>query len=302
MIKRTLFFGSPAYLSTSKDQLIVRKVDKQEEPQSIPIEDVGVIVLEHPQITITHKLLSHLIANKVVVISCDDRRLPISYTLPIEGHTEQSKRIKAQIEMSRPLQGSLWRQTVQRKIVNQALVLKKYKKDNRKLLYWAKQVMPHDGDNHESFSSAYYWQALLGESFVRDRYGPPPNNLLNYGYAILRAVTARALVSSGLHPSLGIFHKNKYNAYCLADDIMEPYRPLVDDMVIEIMHSGTNFEEITMEIKQILLQIPAMDVKIGKRSGPLMTAMSRTTSSLYDCMTGKKRKLLYPVYDGKMDD
>lgn len=297
MIKRTLFFSNPAYLSTKNEQMLVQFPDKEKEPVTVPIEDIGFVVLEHPQITITHKLIGKLLANKTAVITCDDRRMPSGILQPYEGHTEQSKRIRAQLNMSKPLKDNLWKQTIQSKIKNQSAVLKSRDKEYKKLDYWSKMVTSGDRENHEAFASAYYWQTLLGTDFRRDRYGSSPNNLLNYGYAILRAVTARALTSTGLLPTLGLFHKNKYNAYCLADDMMEPYCPYVDAMVCHIIDSGTNIDDITLDVKQELLQIPAMDVRIGKRCGPLMTAMSRTTNSLYECMIGKKRKILYPDYD-----
>lgn len=297
MIKRTLFFGNPAYLSTKNQQLIVRFPDEDKEDATVPIEDIGLIVLEHPQITITHKLLGKLIANKSAVISCDERRMPTGLLQPYEGHTEQSKRFKTQVNISKPLRENLWQQTIVAKITNQASVLKSLDKDHRKLTYWARNVKSGDADNHEAFSSAYYWPELFGADFIRDRYGFPPNNLLNYGYAILRAITARAISSTGLHPSLGIFHKNKYNAYCLADDIMEPYRPFVDAMVHEIWQTGTDIGELTIESKQQLLQIPVMDVRIGKRNRPLITAMSSTTNSLYECMSRERRKILFPNYE-----
>ena len=134
------------------------------------------------------------------------------------------------------------------------------------------------------------------EGFSRNQKGIPPNNLLNYGYAILRAIAARALVSSGLLPSIGIFHSNKYNAFCLADDIMEPYRPFVDMMVYSILTTGCNMEELTQTLKSELLQIPAIDVEIDGKKSPLMVAMSRTTNSLYECFYGSSRKLLYPNF------
>lgn len=297
MIKRTLFFSNPTYLSTKNEQMFIQFPDKEKEPATVPIEDIGYVVLEHPQITITHKLIGKLLANKTAVIMCDDRRMPNGYLQPLQGSTLQSERIKLQANLSKPLKDNLWQQTIIAKIKNQAGVLEAKGKDARKLYYWAKNVKSGDAENHESFSSAYYWSTLMGEDFIRDRYGYPPNNLLNYGYAILRAVTARAISSTGLHPSLGIFHKNKYNAYCLADDIMEPYRPYVDDLVYEIWKSGTNIDSLNIDIKQKLLQIPVMDVRVGKRNGPLMNAMSRTTNSLYECMKRDKRKILYPSYE-----
>ena len=171
--------------------------------------------------------------------------------------------------------------------------------DNAKLLHLAKNVLSGDAGYHEAQAAAFYWQHIFDiEGFNRDSFGMPPNNLLNYGYAILRAIVARALVSSGLLPVLGIWHQNKYNAYCLADDIMEPYRPYVDLAVCHLVDNLDDISELTTEIKSELLQIAAIDVSIDGKSSPLMVAVSRTTNSLYDCFSGSSRKMLYPVYGG----
>ena len=161
---------------------------------------------------------------------------------------------------------------------------------------WTKQVKSGDADNLEARAAAYYWKNLFGHisHFHRDREGVPPNNLLNYGYAILRAVVARALVGSGLLPTLGIHHHNRYNAYCLADDIMEPYRPYVDSLVAEIVASGIDISTLTTEIKSKLLSIPVIDVVINGRRSPLMIGVATTTASLYKCYSGELRKIAYP--------
>lgn len=298
MIKRTLFFSNPAYLSTKNEQLVVNYPEEDKAPKSVPIEDIGVIVLEHPQITITNGLLTRLIQNKAAVISCNQQHLPISLLQPLIGHTEQTERYRKQTEASLPLKKNLWQQTVMAKIKNQAAHLASRDKNAKKLERWAKEVKSGDTENHEAIAAAHYWQNLFElEGFSRNQKGIPPNNLLNYGYAILRAITARALVSSGMLPSLGIYHRNKYNAFCLADDIMEPYRPLVDRMVYDIVESGTDIEELSTDLKISLLKIPALDVVIDGDRSPLMVAMSRTTNSLYECFAGISRKILYPEFD-----
>jgi CRISPR-associated protein Cas1 len=297
MIKRTLFFGNPAYLSTKNEQIVISYPDKEQGTKTVAIEDIGVIVLENHQITITNGLLEKLIHNNVALINCDQQHMPIGLLLPLNGHTEQSERFKNQINASTPLKKNLWQQTVSSKIINQAGLLKEKKIPCRKMELWAKEVTSGDALNHESRAAVYYWKNLIAiESFTRGQKGIAPNNLLNYGYAILRGITARAIVSSGMLPTLGIFHRNKYNAYCLADDIMEPYRPYVDLIVCHIMETTDSFEDLTIDIKRQLLSIVSIDVFIDGKNSPLMVAMSRTTNSLQQCFEGTARKILYPLY------
>lgn len=299
MIKRTLFFGNPAYLSTRNEQLVVNFPEEEKAEVKVPIEDLGYLVLEDPQITITNGLLMKLIQNKTAVITCDRQHLPCSLLQPLVGHTEQTERIRFQLDASVPLKKNLWQQTVQVKIENQAAHLKGRDKNELKLKRWASEVKSGDGENHEAYAAAHYFQNIYSDlvpEFSRNQKGIAPNNLLNYGYAILRAVVARALVSSGMLPSVGIFHRNKYNAFCLADDIMEPYRIYVDAVVYEILETGANIEELTTTIKSQLLTIPALDVFIDDKWSPLMTAVSRTTNSLHDCFKGDSRKILYPHF------
>ncbi len=299
MIKRTLFFGNPAYLSTKHQQLVIHFPEEDKEEATIPIEDLGYVVLEHPQITITNGLLMRLVQNKTAVVTCDSQHLPSGFLQPLVGHTEQSERMRHQLGASEPLKKQLWQQTVIAKIANQADHLLTRGKNALKLKRWAKEVKTADHSNHEALAAAYYFQHLFSEieGFSRNQKGVPPNNLLNYGYAILRAVTARALVSSGLLPSVGIFHHNKYNAFCLADDVMEPYRPFVDAIVYEIVETACPIAELSRALKTELLLIPAMDVVIDGKQSPLMNAMSRTTNSLYECFQGSRRKILYPEFD-----
>lgn len=297
MIKRTLFFGNPAYLSTKNEQLVINFPEKEKDAKSIPIEDIGYLVLENSQITITNGLLMKLVQNKTGVITCDQQHLPCSFLQPLVGHTEQTVRYRHQLDASVPLKKNLWQQTVSAKISNQAQHLKLRGKNSLKLERWSMEVKSGDTQNHEAIAAAHYFQNLFAiEGFSRNQKGIPPNNLLNYGYAILRAVTARAIVSSGMLPSVGIFHHNKYNAFSLADDVMEPYRPYVDTLVYELVESGCHLEELTSAIKGELLKIPAMDVMIDGKQSPLMNAMSRTTNSLYECFYGSSRKMLYPEF------
>lgn len=311
MIKRTLYFGNPAYLSVRLAQLEIRLPEVEKNPtlpdsfkssavKRVPIEDIGVVVLDNKQITVTQGALGALLDNNVAVISCDEHRMPSGLMLPLSGNTTQSERFRCQIDASLPLRKQLWQQTVQAKILNQSSVLYRVRNlDCGNMEAWAKQVRSGDSDNLEGRAAAFYWQNLFGHirGFRRDREGVAPNNLLNYGYAVLRAVVARALVGSGLLPTLGIHHHNRYNAYCLADDVMEPYRPYVDMLVAELVDSGADCSTITTEIKGRLLSIPVQDVVINGRRSPLMIGVGMTTASLYKCFSGELRKIAYPVLE-----
>ena len=296
MIKRTLYFGNSAYLSLRNNQLVVKK--QGEEEKTVPIEDVGFIVLDNPQITITNALLEALIENNCAIINCGKTHLPVGLLLPLAGNTLQSEKFKAQIESSLPLKKQLWQQTVQQKILNQAKVLQQNRGiEVKNMLAWANEVRSGDADNREAVAAAYYWKEMFPDIpyFTRDRNGVPPNNMLNYGYAILRGIVARSLVASGLLPTFGIHHHNRYNAYCLADDIMEPYRPIVDKLVISIIRRINSYpEDLTKEIKTELLKIPVADAVIDGRRSPLMNAVAMTTASLSKCFEGELRKVLYP--------
>lgn len=311
MIKRTLYFGNPAYLSVRLAQLEIRLPEveknstlpdsfKESSIKRVPIEDIGVMILDHKQITITQGAMGALLDNNVAVITCDDHRMPSGLMLPLAGNTTQTERFRHQIEASLPLKKQLWQQTIQAKILNQSTVLYRQRDlECGNMEAWAKQVKSGDVDNLEGRAAAFYWQNLFGnvKGFHRDREGIPPNNLLNYGYAILRAVVARSLVGSGLLPTMGIHHHNRYNAYCLADDIMEPYRPYVDQLVAEIVDSGVDISKLTNEIKSKLLSIPILDVVINGRRSPLMIGVGMTTASLYKCYSGEIRKIAYPIME-----
>lgn len=304
MIKRTLYFGNPAYLSMRNAQLVINLpeangMDNRTGNNTIPIEDIGIVILDHKQITITHGLMESLLANNSALITCDSSRMPVGLLLPLSGNTIQSERFKNQLEASLPLQKQLWQQTIQSKISNQAYVLSEMRSVVVKnMLTWVNDVKSGDSDNLEARAAAYYWKNMFPTipDFTRGREGVPPNNLLNYGYAILRAIVARSLVASGLLPTLGIHHRNKYNAYCLADDIMEPYRPFVDRLVIEIMESGEDYNELSKGIKAKLLNIPVLDVMINNQRSPLMIAVGQTTASLAKCYNGEVRKISYPTF------
>ena len=308
MIKRTLCFSNSAYLSLKNEQLVIKlpQIEKNDDlPESfkvdatktIPIEDIGVVVLDHKQITITQGLMEALLENHCAVITCDKSHLPVGLMLPLCGNTTQNERFRCQLDASLPLKKQLWQQTVQAKIGNQAVVLEKCRgTEVGNMQKWQKEVRSGDPDNLEGRAAAYYWKNMFpgADDFTREREGVSPNNLLNYGYAILRAIVARALVASGMLPTLGIHHHNRYNAYCLADDIMEPYRPYVDELVVNYTDENGCPDEITSDIKKVMLSIPVLDVRINGQRSPLMLAAGQSAASLYRCFTGESRKIIYP--------
>lgn len=309
MIKRTLCFTNQAYLSLKNNQLVIKLPEvetnsslpedfKSEATKTIPIEDIGIVVLDNKRITITQGVMEALLENNAAVVTCNESHLPIGMHLPLVGNTTQTERMRYQIEASLPLKKQLWQQTISAKIQNQAAVLKQMRgTEVRNMLKWASEVKSGDSENLEARAAVYYWQNAFPmiENFTRSREGVSPNNLLNYGYAILRAIVARALVSSGLLTTLGIHHRNKYNAFCLADDVMEPYRPYVDKFVMQLYDKYPDCEELTKELKAELLSIPVLDVVINGKRSPLMIAVSTTTSSLQKCYSGELRKIVYPI-------
>jgi len=301
MIKKTLYFGNPCYLYSKDEQIKIKRNDSEEKEEeiSIPIEDTGVVIIDHYGVTISQFLISKLIENNVAVICCDEKHMPTSMLLNLDGNSVQSERFKEQINAKKPLIKNLWQQTVSAKIYNQASLMKKNGLNSDNMFAWTKEVKSNDSKNLEARASAYYWKNLFGKElhFTRDRFGLPPNNLLNYGYAILRAIVSRGLAASGLLPTLGIHHKNKYNAYCLADDIMEPYRPFVDEVVLKIVKQGIDYSEVTTDIKKILLSIPTIDIFFENEKSPLMVGLQRTTASLAKCFMGETKEIVYPYID-----
>lgn len=310
MIKKTIYIGSPAYLSLAKRQLVIKTLEaedmddpaegKEKAAATRPIEDIAFLVLDNRRITITSNAIAALTENNCSIISCDSRGMPIVLTMPLAANTVQNERFRDQLKATLPLQKQLWQQVIQQKIINQAAALNicQPKTEAGCMRRWAVDVKSGDSGNVEGKAAAFYWRRFFvghtEEAFVRDREGFPPNNLLNYGYAILRSVMARALVSSGLLPTLGIHHHNRYNAYCLADDIMEPYRPFVDVLVFNMVAAGNVALDLTRNMKAQLLSIPTLDVRINGRKSPLMIAASITTASLARCFAGETRRISVP--------
>jgi len=262
--------------------------------------DVVVSLWKSSEITLSQSALSKLLAYNVAVVVCDAQHLPSGLLLPLDGNSLQTERFAAQLHAKLPLKKQLWQQTVAAKILNQALHLEHHGKSAEALRRLAKQVQSGDKGNREAQAARLYWKALFeGEDFSRDRFGAPPNNLLNYGYAILRAAVARALVSSGLLPTIGIHHTNRYNAFCLADDIMEPYRPFVDYIVFEMWQTRDktmSFFELTKEHKRTLLQVLTAPTDMQGERSPLLVALSQTTASIVRCFEGTAKEIIYPRF------
>ena len=308
MIKKTLCFSNPIYLSLRNAQLVLHipevennktlpEAIKKEAERTIPIEDIWVVILDNRRITITSGAMEALLENNCAVITCNQKSMPVGLLLPLCGNTTQNERFRSQLEASLPLRKQLWQQTIKQKILNQEHVLRiNTAQETNCMRVWSNDVRSGDPDNLEARAAAYYWKNVFTTypNFVRDREGTPPNNLLNYGYAILRAIIARALVGSGLLPTLGIHHHNRYNAYCLADDIMEPYRPYVDQLVLDIIQCNLEISDITRDFKMQLLGIPMLDVVINGKRSPLMIAAQQTTASLARCFAGESKRISYP--------
>jgi CRISPR-associated protein Cas1 len=308
LIKRTLYFGNAAYLSKKDAQFLVRfPTEEAKNPAQIPIEDIGMVILDHYQVSITQGLLAALLANNCAVLSCAENHMPAGLFMNMEGGDTMQETFRAQLESTEPLRKNLWQQTVQAKIRNQMRLLQKLDIPADNMKYWADSVKSGDTDNHEARAAAYYWQQLFAhldtfdEDFEnlhpgrrRHRTGDTPNPLLNYGYAVLRAIIARSLLGSGLLTVMGIHHRNRYNPFCLADDIMEPYRPYVDALALKVYKQFEAPEELTPDIKRALLEIPTLEVSLDDQKGPLMVMAARTTASLARCYLGEQRKILYP--------
>lgn len=314
MIKRTLFFVNPVHLSIRHAQLVVKDKEKETE-RTVPIEDVGYVVLDNHQITFTQSVPVHLIANNIATVFCNEKHHPTSMLLNLDGNHLQQEVFTSQINASEPLKKQLWQQTVKAKIRNQRKHLESLNRDSKIMKSFEDKVLSGDSTHREAQAARHYWQNLFthGElsrfigsvndkdynkpyAFGRERTGMSPNDALNYAYAVLRAATAKALVGSGLLPTLGIHHHNRYNAYCLADDIMEPYRPIIDRHIHKnVVKKFVHWKELTTEIKMEILKLLELDCQMGELKRPLMIALSFTTASLAKCFSGESRKLSYPL-------
>jgi CRISPR-associated endonuclease cas1, NMENI subtype len=294
MLYRSVYIGNPAYLKLKDKQLKVTDPETKEEKGNIPIEDIGLLMLDHYQITLSHQLIQELMKNNVILISCDERHLPLAGMLPFSGNSLFSERVKVQMEISEPLKKQLWKQTIECKIQNQLRVLEQLGKYAAPMYEYLKQVKSGDTSNMEGIAAQHYWKYLIDNDFLRERFGDYPNPFFNFGYGVLLCIIARALVDTGLLLVLGIFHRNKYNPYCLASDIMEPYRPIVDLLVMKWLQLHPEKQNLDKESKAFLLQIATKDVTIEKLVRPLIVGVKMTASSLLKCYTGEKRQISYP--------
>lgn len=296
MIKRTVYISNPVRLRVKFNQLLVYSQETNDHPKSIPFEDLGFLVLEHPQITLSQQVMVAAAEHNIAVVFCGNNFMPTSLALHLETHTTQNERFKHQIDSSEPFKKGLWKTIIKSKITNQAQLLGKQGGNPQPLMAWAKKVKSGDSDNREARASRYYWSRLLGPDFKRERKGEAPNSALNYGYIVLRAATARALMGSGLLPTFGIFHKNRYNSFCLADDVMEPYRPFVDQIVLEMHQGQFDTSMLGKEEKARLLQLLTLDVCIDGKLRPLMNALTITSSSLARAFESGKLNLKLPEF------
>lgn len=290
MLKKSLLLENKASISTKNLQLVIKTETRE---STIPIEDIGYLVIDHPEVYLSIPALNLLIDNNTAVIICNTNHLPNGMFLNLNSHHIQQEIFKNQINASAPLKKQLWQQTITEKITNQGILLQKITSKNNNFEFLASKVLSGDSSNMEGVAANFYWKSFFEHNFKRERFGDYPNNFLNYGYAILRAATARALSGSGLLNTLGIHHKSKYNAFALADDIMEPFRPIVDEKVAEIMQNYSE-QELNTAIKAELLQILTRTVYFKEEKSPLMVALQKTASSLQQCYTGERKKIKYP--------
>lgn len=295
MLKKALFFSTPFCLSLRNNQMIINTKEMPDMQRSVPIEDIGFVILEHQQTNITLPLLNALSDNNVAVIFCGNNLMPNAMLMNLDSNKTQGESYRAQIEASEPLKKGLWKQIVEAKIRNQAALLNKLGKNGERLKPYYTNVKSGDVDNREGVAAKIYWSELFGEDFIRTREGVEPNNMLNYGYTLLRAAVARSLMGSGLFPAFGIFHRNRYNAFPLADDIMEPYRPYVDEIVFDLYANGAR--KLTKDVKSQLLRLLFTDTSFGKITRPLDVGLTMTSASLAKCFGGIQKKIAYPLLE-----
>lgn len=290
MLKKTILLENKATLTTKNRQLVIKSETRE---SSIPIEDIGFIVIDHAEIYLSITAMNLLVENNSSVIICNTNHLPNGMFLNLNSHHIQQEIFKNQINASVPLKKQLWQQTIIEKITNQGILLEKITGNKNSFDFLCSKVLSGDSSNMEGVAAAQYWKLFFEIPFKRERFGDYPNSFLNYGYAILRAATARALSGSGLLNTLGIHHKSKYNAFALADDIMEPFRPIVDEKVFELMQTYDE-QELNTVLKSELLQILTRTVYFKEEKSPLMVALQKTASSLQQCYTGERKKIKYP--------
>lgn len=292
VIKRTIDISEQAFLHVKHKQLCVDKLG--ETICQIAIEDLGILIIQHPATVITQAVIVECQNNNVAILFCDERHLPISILLPLwYGNNLHTKVLREQISASEPTKKRLWQQVVRQKIQEQAITLAQAGKTAKPLYRLRDKVKSGDPQNCEAQAARQYWPLLMGDNFRRDTGGDGVNSLLNYGYAIVRAMVARALVGTGLHPALGLHHNNQYNGLCLADDIMEPFRPWVDWLVYNWIENGGD-TVISRETKQVLLGIIAGTVILQDREMPLIVAVHLVAARLKQALSDRQLSIIYP--------
>lgn len=292
MLKRTLVFSSPMILSLKNQQIEIAYKDSPDDIRTAPIEDTGVVLLENQQTSITLPLLNALAENEVLVVICNSKGMPSALIQSMNSNNLQGETLRNQISCGEVLKKQLWKQVVEAKIKNQASLLNSVGEDGNVLRPLYSNVRSGDVDNREGIAARIYFQHLFGEGFVRNRDEPGVNALLNYGYSILRAATCRAIVSSGLLPAIGIYHHNRSNAYPLADDLMEPFRPFVDEVVYDLAMRGKT--ELAKDVKGELISVLYADTMYEKTKRPLSVGLSMTTASMVKCLSKEINTLSMP--------
>ncbi len=292
MIKRIVEVSNPSYLHLKNKQLLIEQ--NHQVIAQVPIEDIGALILEHSAINITQPLIIECQKHNASIIFCDEKHLPYSTILPLaEGNKLHQKILKQQINITEPVRKNLWKQVIQHKITNQANTLKRFDKPFMYLQKLSNEVKSGDTTNRESLAAQYYWRALFGKDFVRDQNADGVNAILNYGYAIIRAMIARGIVASGLHPAIGLFHHNQYNGLCLADDLMEPLRPWVDNVAYQLHQENANIS-ITQEVKTPFLNLISENVKFKNKQMPLMVSINYLMADLKRNFAKESKTIVYP--------
>lgn len=299
MLKRIIYCESPSYLKIKDKQLKIEYKNKEIPVSTIPIEDIGILLLDNNQITITSAVIKLLQDNKVAFIICDDTHMPSGLMLPIDGNSLQQERIHLQINLNNNSKNKLWKQIIIHKIQNQAQLLVNSSKNPMRLNFLSKQIKLGDSTNREAHASIYYWKNIFKdkiEKFHRDKNGHYPNNLLNYGYMILRSIIAKNIVSAGLSPTIGIFHKNQFNTFCLADDLIEPFRPFVDKVVLDLINSNNKEEILTKEQRKALINIITMEIISKGEKTSLMLAIQNFINSYIKFLKQEQEELDFPKF------
>ncbi len=294
MISRIVEVSIPGFLSVKDRQLVVEK--DGEIKGTIPIEDLGILILDHPALVYTHQLFQHLSENNVAVVLCDPKHMPTTLVLNYVTHHEHTRVLRSQVSASPHKKTALWRQIVRAKIQRQNLVLKREKRLSPKLDELAQQVTQENADLIEARSALIYFHRLFGKDFDRDPKAPGINSLLNYGYAIVRAAVARSIVGTGMHPALGIHHRNPYNPFCLADDLMEPLRPYVDHTVYRLSQNLTEITELTPALKREILGLTTGELVFKKKRLPFMTAIPLYVAGVKQYLCENARKVEIPLW------